>query len=128
MEIEHQVSALTYSKRLEELGVKQESVFYWQMLHGAGDNKDKGLWTVLYRAELYAKENYETYSAFTVAELGEMLKPVKYFITEFYNNEIILYGNQEDDISCSEEYGCADTEATARAKMLIYLLEKGVVS
>lgn len=65
MELEKQVCSLELAKKLKELGVKQESLFVW-------DIKRKNLF--------YTKNNYpdgniellEQCVAFSVAELGEM--------------------------------------------------------
>ena len=80
--------------------------------------------------------NYN-YSAFTVAELGEMLP---YKITKGEDSFYFAVGQAKPDdkhypkweVSYSnEEYTpCldrADTEANARAKMLIYLLENKLI-
>jgi hypothetical protein len=58
--LEKQVVSLDLAKRLKELGVKQESVWYWfrdRLILGRGEGGNMQTFT----------------SAFTVAELGEML-------------------------------------------------------
>src|SRR5437016_1173186 len=67
MKIEEQVTSLDLSKKLKELGVKQESAFYWEdsVFTDGMQLKSKE------RATL--KGSHEIYSAFTVAELGETL-------------------------------------------------------
>jgi hypothetical protein len=65
MELEKQICSLELAKKLKELGVKQDSLFWW--VNGRG------------RMELHDKHtDSDSVSAFTVAELGEML-PVKIF-------------------------------------------------
>src|SRR4051812_36893725 len=66
MKLEQQVCSLELAKRLKELGVKQESLYYWNIRH---------IWIVLKAiGEPYITRKPEDYaSAFTVAELGEML-------------------------------------------------------
>src|SRR6476661_11156241 len=114
MTIEKQVCGLDLARKLKELGVKQDSAFYWHNYrnpakddhwHLVGE-RDKGL------------PDFATYSAFTVAELGEMLgrdyfpqwQPDFNRWTASYNSSRVV----EQD---------GGTEAEARSKMLIYLLE-----
>lgn len=123
MNIEQQVCSLELAKRLKELGVKQESLFYWF--------RNIGLRFYPAQKETIKHFNlkYST-SAYTVAELGEML-PVKIneydlFIKKFcYDNKVewsIGYNGNHILCSCN-----TDTEANARAKMLIYLLENKLI-
>ena len=131
---------------LKELGVRQESLFYW-------------IWRMNNTHVLVPKENYpvgfnsdEDYSAFTVAELGEMLPPsIKQKSENCYSGkDYYIYlemdkhidqrprgyrfrlryrpefnpemeGWHNDEIS-------DDTEAEARAAMLIYLLENKLIT
>lgn len=118
MKLEDQFSSLAPSQRLKELGVKQESLFYW-ITNGAGESK------IFINRELCG--NFvESYSAFTVAELGEMLPrfvnslPLKFAMK---GTVIVLLDKKGDWLWQAE----ATTEADARAKMLIYLIEKGLV-
>jgi hypothetical protein len=116
MKLEDEVCSLEPSKRLRELGVKQESYFFWwpSKSDHVQDHKPEG--TVAWC------------SAFTVAELGEMFESYC-FTRRVYSsardenwlckwqdthgiNEVDLYGK---------------TEADARAKMLIYLLENKLI-
>jgi len=129
MTLENQVCSLELSKRLKELGVKQVSLFYWFFLNGKWYVSDKD------------REGYrEMVSAFTVAELGEMLpnyvstsncgggrhsERVDYLVCENQNaREAWIRGTRK-------EYICTDfrdkNEANARAKMLIYLLENELI-
>ena len=63
MKLENQVCSLELSKRLKELGVKQDSL--WGYL----DHGDLNFYPVLNSELIYLKAEY---SAFTVAELGEL--------------------------------------------------------
>src|ERR1700689_4384174 len=65
MKLESQVCSLELSKRLKELGFKQESLFYWYNTKG-----DERFYGIAYTKGSKLKN---TFSAFTVAELGEML-------------------------------------------------------
>ena len=114
MSNEQQVASLELSKKLEELGVEQNSLFGWSLY----DEKNN-LWGV----EEFRNIGDE-YSAFTVAELGEMLpeatmsyKPYNMKKPEFYCER------HHKSASIRDLSFSADTEANARAKMLIYLIE-----
>lgn len=128
MELQKQVTSLKISKRLKELGMKQESLFYFvnapsiESPHWHLYPAPQGKWT----ADTYWSA--EHYSAFTVAELGEMLP-----LTEIHDS---LDGNQYGcQFSCAEDFTdlnkghteFADTEADCRGKMLIYLLENKLI-
>ena len=126
MKLENQVCSLKLAKRLKELGVKQESLWYW-------NRENEAIYPKLQR-ETFGKTVWSDtvwYSAFTVAELGEMLPYKIYGKTDFEIflergdcNFIVGYVEEEksggrlDDIVFEDK-----TEANARAKMLIYLLE-----
>lgn len=122
MKLEQQVTSLELSKRLRELGVKQESYFTWidlgmqrgcELSIGGFDKDDV--------------------SAFTVAELGEMLpssimrEQTVYGLACCKHDEEweILYDNTAIGILKIE---MADTEAEARGKMLVYLLENKLIT
>ena len=129
--LEQQVTTLAISKRLKELGVKQESLFYSDK-HG-----DRALYRYTY------EQIMPVYiSAFTVAEIGEILpeniranrgnkkKSIRGVDFEFYQQgkHSIGYSHREYD---SEEdlFDPIEitTEADARGKMLIYLLENNFI-
>ncbi len=69
MKLEQQVCNLELAKKLKELGVKQESYFTW--VHWRDDSEDDG-WDV-YHFDNPSHTMGVDYSAFTVAELGELL-------------------------------------------------------
>jgi hypothetical protein len=122
MTLEQQVVSLELSKRLRELGVKQESLFYW-VKHRQTAWPDPQLW---FTGQIHEWNNKQPeafkidilYSAFTVAELGDML-PDR-FRTDKRNGQYWA--------SCEEllKPVVADTEADARAKLLIYLIENNL--
>lgn len=122
MKLEDQVCSLDLAKRLKELGVKQESLFYWKQ-----GNSDLfiGYRTISESAPTIA-------SAFTVAELGEMLpEHIRLDSKDLPQYCFIVPGNMGSGLWTIEysdyEEGTptftAETEADARAKMLIYLIE-----
>ena len=122
MKSESQVSSLEYSQILQKLGVEQEGLFNWYE-DGMG-----GL-------EVGLDESSVTKgicSAFTVAELGEML-PADVFSGKRKTTETVDPDSRVVDfISCwNNGFGggeeLAETEANARAKMLIYLIENKLV-
>ena len=125
MKLEHQIVSLELANKLKELGVKQESLFYWYESNHSIVASDIGklFWYVTYKDDT-ALRNEKRVSAFTVAELGEMLP-------DFY--ETYRNGNPDIGWSCrekamSEIYTFGKTEADARAKMLIYLLENKLIT
>ena len=130
--LEHQVCSRELAKRLAELGVRQESVFWWV------DRK------LTYTGGLAAHAQLQGgVAAFTVAELGEMLpdditipskngKPrVQTHWLRFGRYRVAghrfwcAYPGGSARTNLEER---AHTEADARAKILIYLLEHHLIS
>jgi len=131
MKLEQQVTSLELSKKLKELEVKQESLWYhieWKIISSITS-------PIAHRTtrDSYKQLQEADYSAFTVAELGEMLpanrigkksnweceswmteteQPVK--IWEFSYGE----SGERSDFLVNE-----NTEANARAKALIWFIE-----
>lgn len=118
MELSKQIVSLELAKKLKELGVKQESLHLWQYVYA-----HKG-----YEIDNGDLDPSMTFSAFTVAELGEMLPEyanVNGMQTWFCDKE-------NGKWRCGFRYNIntvqkADTESDARAKMLIYLLENKLI-
>lgn len=80
MKLEQQVCSLELAKKLKELGVKQESAFVWSVPNPEkGRNEREKLVLGKYCEVMLCHkardwgEAFDVYSAFTVAELGEML-------------------------------------------------------
>lgn len=115
MEFSQQICSLNLAKRLRELGVKQESVFWW-CDPSDGEKADVG----------FIRDNHVGYkvyySAFTVAELGEMLGSRINSITYYSNLKKYCWEKETKPV-----YVNSDTEADARAKMLVYLLENHII-
>ena len=125
MKLENQVASLELSKKLKKLGVKQESVYVW---YDEGERIALRRWTEIIPANIVTKNEPEICSAFTVAELGEML-PSGFNsgrADSIAPKELPAiwwcrtYNNEREEI--------ADTEANARAKMLIYLIENNLLN
>lgn len=124
MELEKQIVSLELSRRLKELGVKQESLFYWAQV----DKYPNGIkWDVLKKGERRTHGDYV--AAFTVAELGEML-PNKLGDEHI----LIVWKNAAWNVTYEDSDGgkirveMAYDEADARAKMLIYLIENKLIT
>jgi hypothetical protein len=127
MTLEQQVCSLELATRLRDLGVKQESYFWWYPYPGKGDVIVPDPWKKQNGGLVYT-------SAFTVAELGEMLP---YRVEQRWltmsrcapiekNRWIIGYcKNKIEDVKFVQQEA---TEADARAKMLIYLLENKLIT
>lgn len=129
MELEEQVVSLGLAKQLKELGVKQDSLFYYCQLR----DLETDYTDILMSGEISTKEtNYSVAilcSAFTVAELGKMLPAALGCYNTFKGIEYRgIYTQTEVEIKvvwiCTNEkyYAKARKEADARAKMLVYLL------
>jgi len=113
--LELQVTSLEPSKRLKELGVKQDSVYYWsKCLLTSSTMYGMGEMGLMYGYGNPPSDDVENYSAFTVAELGEAL-PRGTHTFKFAENDYRVWG---ETITFSET-----KEADARAKMRIYLIE-----
>lgn len=129
MQLEKQVCNLQLAKKLKELGVKQESCFYWCTILGTDNEADLRPSVGLFGKEIDFGHNYGgEVSAFTVAELGEMLPDLyESYRTagskQWYCN--LVLGARKVTIQYPNTI--ADTEADARSKMLIYLLENKLI-
>jgi hypothetical protein len=131
MNIEQQCINLQIAKRLKELGVKQESYFFWVKL------KDNG-YDISERWNVPDYNLEQDYSAYTVAELGIMLpdrvekngesycfiewKLGGKYLMNYYGEFMLKTTHLKEDTHCY-----ASIEANARGKMLIYLLENGMI-
>lgn len=131
MKLEQQVVSLELSNELKSFDVKQESTFYWSY---EVDVEDKYF--------LGPKHNGFNLlcSAFTVAELGEMLpREVRGFQLEISKDENCKSGKVWWRVRYYEEdYGVGGREtrldefnetnlSDCFAKMLIHLIEQGIV-
>ena len=125
--LESQVCSLDLARRLKELGVKQESSNAWCR------NANFGFRLIPHGIGLTLEQyvQAEKYSAFTVAELGEMLPESitigmeKLWQGTYKQGSGWTCGYMNPKSSQAAEW-CA-TEADARAKCLIYLIEEGLL-
>jgi hypothetical protein len=123
MKLEAQLTSLKLSKKLRELGVKQDAFWSWY------DTTDYDDIPRLNRSDencpvcTLSKQTFEDkYSAFTVAELGEIgkLEMISWYNPRF--EKWAVAREYDDQLRLYE-----DTEADARAKMLIYLIENKLI-
>lgn len=124
MKLEQQVCSLELAQKLKELGVKQGSYVNW-VKHPV--TASWVLWTATdilndYEGKVIGRGDVQRCSAFTVAELGEMLPSS----TRSY--KVIDSPEWYCNYRLKEDEQAADTEADARAKMLIYLLENKLLA
>jgi hypothetical protein len=122
MKLEHQVCSLDLAKRLKELGVRQESEFYWRKIR-------EGDWMLVSAYETIGQHHPEVehVRAFTVAELGEMLPSFCRFWRNGKKSGPLAWTGHYEPIDDSAFGELGDTEAEVKAKMLIHLIEKGIV-
>lgn len=131
MKLEQQVVSLELAKRLKELGVKQESYAQWhrpKFLEKEGEDDPSKMDELTGFYSSYSDE-WSTYSAFTVAELGEILPnhldlEGKWVVLECRKDSTLehWYTHYGD-----RYFTEADTEADARAKMLVHLIENKLI-
>lgn len=146
MKLEDQCVSLDLAKRLKELGVKQESAFYWWGPTDAnvlGDAREDEMWLgqewetldmddegrvfTIGQFVKHPDEFWNVYAAFTVAELGEMIEGARgIYCTAFADGDYLCYHNW--DLMVDGDYAIhARTEADARAKMVQHLIENKIV-
>lgn len=132
MKLEDQLTNLEISQKLESLGVKQDSLYYW-----CRHRNDKNFY--IYSKEYLEGEDVSRWkieqeiSAFTVAELGEMLPKTLSITKELwldtgYDPETKLWGMgyyrvPVTDIKTYDIWQEEESEVDVRGKLLIYLLE-----
>ena len=136
MKLEQQCVSLELAKKMKELGFEQESLFWWTK-NRAGLKPYVEYEKFIDKRTVHHK--YLDCSAYTVAELGEMLP---YSIRSNLGIEEELFftvhrcvGGRGWNLTYENAYDktfermpvWADTEADARAKMLIYLKENNLI-
>lgn len=167
MKIEDQVCTIEQAKELKNLGIqqKEDCHYKWFEVSNGDDEgnfeaervewspvltqysrKDKEYYSIgIIDGELTTSDGQfcsykpETYQAFTVAELGEILidNNDKWFIGSYYNNHLGVWmceigiRNDEADGEISQQHAGTqegETEAEVRSDMLIYLLEEKFIT
>lgn len=131
MKLERLVASLELCKELKELGVRQDSQFYWVR------PADYNYWILITHEEAHKNLapgtniswmiETDTYSAFTSGELGVALPKdagIEFELSQENGWTISGY-----DINRGSVYFVSDeTEADARAKMLIHLLKNKMIT
>src|ERR1700722_10767936 len=124
MQLSDQVISLELSKKLCDLGVTQESYFYWlkicddyKIFHAENDNCDQHSGPGDITFLNMRKKRNEAFSAFTTAELGEMLP------ARIYTRKYVMYDRWRcfNPIKLDMPIIHAKKEVDARAQMLLYL-------
>ena len=141
MNLSDQVCSLEYAKKLKELGVKQDSIFYWSV-NKEGNNESMVIWnlqypcyanqTNMYKLSVDYPQYYEVFSAFTCAELIEMIPhlPDPHRISFGIENPNIDCGGKYYAMHDVVDYPCdhfwySNNLANCIAAMLINLIETG---
>lgn len=125
MKLEDQVTNLELSKKLKKLGVKQESMFYWSKPISDNGQPNGGYFVNWKESPDFCDDDshdHKLVSAFTVAELGEMLPEFIYS----HRENAGWYCEIRSEVNRKQDIGFFDTEANARAKLLIYLIENNL--
>lgn len=126
--MENKVTNLELSKELKELGYKQAGLWWWDFSNNT--LVPFGIWGKDLAFYQEAANRGDICAAFTCDELGEALpKTIKTKGEEY--NLVIVKNLNELQYESEIDYNTwdtlikidADTEANARAKMLIYLIK-----
>ena len=146
MRLEDQVVSLELAKKLKELGFEQQSLFYYCSALRTKDGKSNFYESMSEPMFVETAEDYDyrkDYSAFTVAELGQML-PAEAVTHDGKKRVYDLYAHKRwvdghwligYRMETGGEIGRYETpfgdfeatEADARAKLLIYLKENKLI-
>jgi hypothetical protein len=134
MKLEDQVVNLELAKKLKELGVKQDSLFYYQNNPYSDGEECIDLMVNEYSSEAGENvimntesdnDNHPKYSAFTVAELGKITSNSFNEWAEGYNKSdsewYFKYRIDKSYLSCQKN------EANARAEFIIHLIENKLI-
>lgn len=135
MELKQQLVDLELAKELHKLGVPQTSIYGWYCFDNGRHVEPPHIVRVANEENAEMKtEKSIIYSAYSVAELGELLpneREDKYaffsglaingWFCEVKNYRVMPYERLHVELQC-------ETEAEARAKMLIYLLKNNFIN
>jgi len=133
MKIEKQITSVEISKKLKELGMIQDSIFYWWKLMEV----DKDFTLVNPSLDRRTVQSYidayptaEMYSAFTVSELGEIL-PINYYtMRNNWGEWTPCFDDKAVDLNKAPAYisNAGINEVDLRGKMIIHLIGTGNIS
>lgn len=142
MKLENQVCSLEQGKRLKELGVEDNCYLGWIIPPSNGvrvpiHGKDGEARLIERNTIMYSGNGKDKYPAFTVAELGVMLLDYcgshingLYGYTPHPNNKFKWVADINDNWDKKPQppsIAKGNTEAEARADLLIYLLENNLI-
>ena len=115
MKLENQVVSLELSVKIHNLGITAPSLFYTDSSKSKNDE-----------IEMWDKPDYcpDNINRYTVAELGEML-PRNVYTTKMHDEWQVDWDNGYDEPTW--KYISCNTEVNARAKMLCFLIENGII-
>ncbi len=124
MKLENQLCTLEQSTKLKELGITQKSIFYHHSNFTRPVFGEE--WTTVtgkkYKKTQVCNDKYGSFSAFSIAELGQMLPSETG--TQRTGSEDSQYSNWEWASEVNQiGMGLFATEVEARADMLIHFLE-----
>jgi len=120
MKLEDQCISLELAKRLKELGVKQHSCFYYVRTNNLSQE---------YSIVTVSGANFDMsflFSSFTVAELGDILPKGGWTQESTYGGTRVWFIDPEFPHK-EKSFTYDESEANARAKMLIYLIENKLI-
>ena len=127
MILKNQVCSRKLSEKIEKLRVKQHTLWGWFDYNGIEVVKDYSKRFLPKGRGEFTEDNFIV-SAFTVAELGEMLPRLdgdrEIYTGKDYNGNFC--GIMGTEAFLHMEY--AKTEANARARMLVYLRENKLIN
>lgn len=153
MRIEDQICNFEHATKLKELGINIHSLFYYvnNWLNPRKDPVDNGQYIISSEMKHLTKcrgkernTEVEFVSAFTATELGQLL-PFNLISEKFEYGLVLMQsfpdGKEQNYFLCSyvevysdldyggTVYSCAaKTEANSRAKLLIDLIEEGIIN
>ena len=141
MDLKSQLSNFELSKELEKLGIKQDSLWYWVEFYSSSPTKKNTDLVYCEDLGLFANNPHLTeikaFSAFTCAELGEMLPwcvKKKSEIPYYLEIKKVIVNVDEDEFQVGYFRGekrlvmfLGKSLANALAKMLIYLKKNGFI-
>jgi len=118
MKIEKQVVSLENAKKLKELGIKQDSIFYHVVCRSIGkDPLPNEIWLIAHMSQINGMSK-EFLSAFTASELLEILN-AHVSISKNYNENVInVYYSPENGTDNSYNF-TGDNLADLLAKVII---------
>lgn len=125
MKLEDQVCSLELAKQLKELGIKQDSLFSW-IVHEDEEHVELTKWARSQYGGIARKEK-ALFAAYTVAELGEALPEGFSSYRDAAFNEWRCESPWHGIKNMGRISKSAKTEANARAKMRIWLIENGLI-